>query len=354
MRKRTWIIFALIVVLMVVGIIVVPTMAKFTDTETSTNNVIQSNWYNFSWLYREPITINNTGSALTNYQIPLTLNLSSLIPSHMLASGNDIRFTASDGQTLLNYWIESISTPSAAVIWVNMPSIPVGSPAVTIYMYYGNSGAAAASSGANTFIFFDDFETGVSQWTTSGTGSFTQVSTGYSPPHGTYCARFNDTSATNTFIVTGPTFTTTLNPVIVEFYERPEQATINMETRIQNGATIGPAIRFGNAGNIQYDAAGTWTNVGAPAGYSANTWYNVQLNRITYVAGANNDNYDLYVGGTLKVTNARYTTDLNTVINRIVFQGTANPDQPKIDIDLVKVRAYAATVPTLGTQGAEQ
>ena len=353
MSKRFWIIIGLIVTLMVAAIIVIPTVANYLDNETSTNNVVQSNWYNYSWLYRKPITINNTGSLLTNYQMQLNLDLSSVIPSHMLASGNDIIFTSSDGQTVLNYWIQSISTPSAAVIWVKVPSIPVGSPAVTIYMYYGNLGATAASSGSNTFIFFEDFEGGVAGWTTSGTGSFTQV-TSPTPQHGSYAARFNDTSTANSFTVTSPVFTTTVNPVIVELYEYPEQNGINMETRIQNGATIGPAFRWNNGANIQYDLAGTWTNVAAPAGYTANTWYNIKLDRVTWVTGVTNDLYDFYVNGVSKVASARYTADLNTVIDRIVLVGSAANIQPKMDIDLVKVRVYAATPPTLGTMGAEE
>jgi hypothetical protein len=348
---------------MVVGIIVVPTMANFFDTETSTNNVVQSNWYNYSWLYREPITINNTGSALTNYQMQLTLNLASLIPSHMLASGNDIRFTASDGQTLLNYWIESISTPSAAVIWVNIPSIPVGSPAVTIYMYYGNSGAAAASSGSSTFIFFDDFENGVSQWTVTGNGTvgtFTQSTT--QVEHGTYSGYFNKT-ANGTLTITSPTFTNTANPVIVEYYMQPGQTGATVETQIDNSGTIGPDVAMYSTGNIRYNNLGTWTNVGGTASYSSGSWYNIQLNNINWLAGANNDTYAIWVGDppspytpTSRNTGVRYVTDLNNSINQIVFTATGNGsgNRQKAYIDLVKVRVYAATVPTLGSVGAEQ
>jgi hypothetical protein len=75
-----------------------------------------------------------------------------------LSSFNDIRFTKSDGTTLLDYWIESVSgaTPNQlATIWIEFDSIGTG--ATTFYMYYGNAGASAASNGDNTFLFFDDF-----------------------------------------------------------------------------------------------------------------------------------------------------------------------------------------------------
>lgn len=78
-----------------------------------------------------------------------------------LENYNDIRFTNSDGDTLLDYWIES-SNSSSATIWVEFDSI--GTSTSTFYLYYGNSGASSYSSGANTFIFFDDFSGDLSAW----------------------------------------------------------------------------------------------------------------------------------------------------------------------------------------------
>jgi len=99
-----------------------------------------ASWYDSSWLYREPITIDNTGNAsdLTNHQIEVTLNSSDLDFSKAQMFGTDIRFTDSDGITELNYWIESYkpATPIAS-IWVKIPSIPASSTK-TIYLYYGN------------------------------------------------------------------------------------------------------------------------------------------------------------------------------------------------------------------------
>jgi len=53
---------------------------------------------------RTAITISNSGSALTNYQIKLGIPFF----SGMQADFDDIRFTSSNGSTLLNYWIEDI------------------------------------------------------------------------------------------------------------------------------------------------------------------------------------------------------------------------------------------------------
>jgi len=124
----------------------------------------ESSWYNSSWSYRCPITISNGGSALSDYQVLVTFDSASLISAGKMRSDcGDLRFTGSDGITVLSYWIESGVNSSSTKVWVKVNSVPNGSS--TIYMYYGNSGASSASSSTNTFDFFDDFEDGVVDWT---------------------------------------------------------------------------------------------------------------------------------------------------------------------------------------------
>ena len=54
-----------------------------------------------------------------------------------------------------------------ARIWVKVPSIPSGG--TTIYLYYGNPAASAASNGTTTFVFFDnDWTNLTSRWTING------------------------------------------------------------------------------------------------------------------------------------------------------------------------------------------
>ncbi len=116
-----------------------------------------------NWNYRKPITISNSGSALINYQIQITIDTEALVTAgKLLSSCNDIRFTSSDGSTLLNYWIESGCNTTSTNIWVKVPSIVTGSN--TIYFYYNNTGALLASNGTDTFDFFDDFSGDLSKW----------------------------------------------------------------------------------------------------------------------------------------------------------------------------------------------
>jgi uncharacterized repeat protein (TIGR01451 family) len=105
------------------------------------------------WTYRVPITITNgSGLTRTDYQVLIELDTQVLIAQgKMRADGGDIRFsTDSDGTTLIDYWIESGINTTNTRIWVRVPSLPASS-AVTIYMFYGNPGAASQSSFATTF-----------------------------------------------------------------------------------------------------------------------------------------------------------------------------------------------------------
>ena len=99
------------------------------------------------WEYRRPIYITEkTGYALTNYQVKIGLNSSNFDFEKANSDGSDIRFTLSDGKTLIPYWIEKWDEDEEeAVIWVKVPELPASST-TTIYMYYGNPTASSESN----------------------------------------------------------------------------------------------------------------------------------------------------------------------------------------------------------------
>ncbi|MEM5816039.1 MAG: DUF2341 domain-containing protein, partial [Candidatus Aenigmatarchaeota archaeon] len=91
-------------------------------------------------------------------QIMKNLNTSGLISQGKMRSDcNDIRFTDSDGITLLNFWIESGCNTANTTIWVKVPKIPANS-LKRIYLYYGNASATNMSNGSLVFDFYDDFD----------------------------------------------------------------------------------------------------------------------------------------------------------------------------------------------------
>jgi len=92
------------------------------------------------WAWRRTITIFNSDTVKTNYQIRIVVDTQTPISQNKMRSdGGDIRFSDSDGETILPHWIESdLNTPNTA-IWIKVPNIPIGTK--YIYMYYGRDDA---------------------------------------------------------------------------------------------------------------------------------------------------------------------------------------------------------------------
>ena len=71
------------------------------------------------------------------------------------ADFGDIRFTKSDGETLLDYWLESYDG-GVATFWVKVDSIPASPDTIQIYVYYGNPDATTTSNHDATFKSISD------------------------------------------------------------------------------------------------------------------------------------------------------------------------------------------------------
>ena len=112
-------------------------------------------WYNASWLYRRQIDIDpsKVDDTLTNFPVMVGFSSSTITFSKLKAAGEDIRFTSSDGETLIDFEQERYaSTTDGAVYWVEVPSVSSSTAATTtIYMYYGNSAASDAASSTNVW-----------------------------------------------------------------------------------------------------------------------------------------------------------------------------------------------------------
>jgi hypothetical protein len=94
---------------------------------------------------------------------------------HCRTDFGDVRFTASDGSTLLSYWIQNETASGTAIFWVK-DTDNLNSASSTIYIYYGNSGVTTTSNGYNTFLFFDDFpgtSINSTNWNTTNKGNMT-------------------------------------------------------------------------------------------------------------------------------------------------------------------------------------
>ena len=140
-------------------------------------------WWDYSWFFRRPVTVDNTGNAeaLANYAVFLNVSYD----SDMRTDFSDLRFAQfnqTGGQNMaIPYFIEQKLDGSWAGVWVNVASIPA-SASTTLHMYYGNPSAVSNSSAAATFDFFDDFSTDpAGRWTTvSGSVSWDSSNQWYS------------------------------------------------------------------------------------------------------------------------------------------------------------------------------
>ncbi|MFZ8800815.1 MAG: DUF2341 domain-containing protein [Candidatus Nanopusillus sp.] len=165
-RSISPIIASILIASIIAVIVVIFYVFKFNSTSNSITTTNPPSLNNFS--YYRPILIDNRlyPNTLTNYPILITLDTQSLISQgKMRPDCGDIRFTDSDGNTLLNYWIEPYTcNTNNTKIWVNVPFIPKSSTK-TIYLLYGNPNATSMSNGYLVFTFFEDFQNGTIGWT---------------------------------------------------------------------------------------------------------------------------------------------------------------------------------------------
>src|SRR3989338_195777 len=100
-----------------------------------------------SWAYRKKITFDNTDASLgvtsenlTNFPVLVKLSSSNIDYTKTQDSGQDIRFTDTDGSDLA-YEIEKWDETGTSWVWVKAPQIDINSSTDYIYLYYGNTSA---------------------------------------------------------------------------------------------------------------------------------------------------------------------------------------------------------------------
>ena len=291
------------------------------------------------WSYRKKVTLSRASGAVTNYQMKLLVGESSGATGENVDCGGkvsadfkDLRFTTSDGSTLLDYWIESVSgtTPNClATVWIEFDSIGTGN--TTFYMYYGNSGASDASNGTNTFIFFDDFVRADSTntgWTEDTIDWSIASNTLTGTRAGTDGAIYKATATIPTSFA----------------------ATARLKTGGANGYfffyVFGSAdnqcglMMFGNLSKIQgRDGA---SSVDTGVSYATNTYYQLESRY-----NADDGKLDYAVDGTVYLTNKASLT--TTAKNRVQFSIFNN--NVSGTVDWCFVRKWEASEPAWGVLG---
>lgn len=115
--------------------------------------------------YRKSHVLTQLVGAGTGYQVEIKTMAGAgadagqtvYLNSHAQNDFDDVRFTDNDETTELDYWLERKTDGVIAYFWVELAD-DLGAGNVTIYVYYGNAGAASNSNGSNTFpSLFEDF-----------------------------------------------------------------------------------------------------------------------------------------------------------------------------------------------------
>lgn len=100
---------------------------------------------------RGEIDITNTGPALTDQQVLVTLDTASLIAAgNMQPDCDDIQFTLDDGTTVLPHWLAGGCDTASTKIWVKVPSLPTGT--TTIFLFFDTNLAASTSDMEATMV----------------------------------------------------------------------------------------------------------------------------------------------------------------------------------------------------------
>jgi gliding motility-associated-like protein len=99
------------------------------------------------------VTLNNPGSALTQFQVNVNVPL---VPG-MDSSFSNVLFIDSAGNRY-PFWLTDFPTDSSASFWVRVPSIPPGIS--TFYLSYCGNDTISQGNPYSTFEFFDNFDSG--------------------------------------------------------------------------------------------------------------------------------------------------------------------------------------------------
>ena len=108
-------------------------------------------WWGPLWTHRRRIFINNEGlgGAIGDFPVLVRLNADRVDYSETQDGGEDLRFIADDGVTVLSHEVELWNESGDSYVWLKVPVIPAGDQGMpTIDLYFGNDGAVDASEPA--------------------------------------------------------------------------------------------------------------------------------------------------------------------------------------------------------------
>jgi len=302
-------------------------------------------WWNTSWQYRKPITIDSSkvDSDLTDFPVLVKLNSSNIDYSKTQDSGQDIRFVAWDNTTELDYEIELWNESGNSYVWVKIPSVSSSSD-TKFWIYYGNP---SATDGQNPSGVWDSNYAGI--WHLSETETNTREdSTSNSndgTPHGGVSDATGLSDGADDFDGTDDYINIPEDSTL-----KPTSAiTIEAVVYIPNTLSSSAVIVKNDPGNLGYAIEGSSTKFWA---YIGGSWYDaggvtLSLNEWHYVVGTyDGSNMRFYVDGaeddSVAVTgNIEYGTGTDMAIGRDNYNPGSSTRYFEGIIDEVRISSIA-------------
>ncbi|MEM3462896.1 MAG: DUF2341 domain-containing protein [Candidatus Bathyarchaeia archaeon] len=305
------------------------------------------------WRYRKSIAVNSASGAGTNYQKLVKCYYGSgtdgsetvygieakkiYLNSKAKSDFGDVRFTASDGETLLDYWLWDKSDGSWALFWVEIGA-DISSSGTTIYIYYHKPDATSASNPDATFDLYDDFDDGnfnTTKW------SKTELSPGYVTESGGYLNVYGSGSWDKNGAWSNSTFNRSSRGLSIMFRAKVSEKWAGVIFGYGAGLNYADGIYFyPHDVNIYRMREGSAQDL--YTSYSANTEYFFEV-RIKQSAG-----YRLIFEGTEKENDTSFS-DNN---HRVVIQNCTSAIIGHLNY--VFVRKYVDPEPTWGSSGSEE
>ena len=310
-------------------------------------------WYNSSWSCRKLVTITgSTAGAQTDFQVKVDV----AYDPNMRSDFGDIRFTDSDGITLLDYWLMTAEASTSATFFVKVPSIPASPSTAAIYLYYGNPSATSTSSGEATFIYFDDFDDGIWNDRYDNTGDSLTESNGY--------LHMDDIGHDYGSVTTKPgVFSLTGQPVIVEWKHRQsgygnfiEIYHTSPEVFHDNRLRINADCKYPGLTNQGHYVLSSGTNFCSKSSYSNSyvfdtwKWYKTIINSAE-VNCYRSTNYGDWDEAPVSITLDASFSDYN--YDQFYFSFGKNNDY-YLDVDTVIFRKYATSEPVSSVEASYQ
>jgi len=315
------------------------------------------NWLD-GWTYRKSHTIQGSSvGSVTNYPIQLKVHYGNGVDSgkevylneHCRTDFGDLRFTRNDGQTELDYWVEEKQNGNYAIVWIEAESIPASPNSTVVYLYYGNNAVTTTSNGTNTFLFFDDFESGsidTNKWNTNlGSPSIDSTS---GKKRSSYGVKL-DSGGERLAASYSPSSSIEYAFSYYVYYETINQFTYNYFSYTGGSDDLANVGWLRSNGELLFGDASNNQNISI----SAQTLYKVELLGIDF----SSDNIDIArVDGSSRTnlglhdTNPEYPTDQT---NKVWFENHLSA-YPTYYVDEVILRKYVGPEPSHGSWGSEE